>query len=128
MPWLSLFGVAVAAPAASAGTPAVAGWDYQIYGGRVLPPDRTVYMVAEVAPGYGLGTEILEHPFGSNGGAVGHHGSGSGYVTVLTGSGYVTVLTVAPADHLSIAVLAVGSDQSGLRPGRQRHIAAMHIK
>lgn len=100
----------------AADAPTVAGWGYHLYGGMVLPADRTVEMVTEVAPGYGLGTEILEQRSGPNGGAVGHHGGGIGYVTVLT---------VVPADHLSIAVLAVGTDDSACDLAANAIIAAM---
>ena len=100
----------------AADAPTVAGWGYRLYGGMVLPADRTVEMVTEVAPGYGLGTEILEQRSGPNGGAVGHHGGGSGYVTVLT---------VVPADHLSIAILAVGADDSACDRAANAIIAAM---
>ena len=94
----------------------MAGWGYRLYGGMVLPADPTVEMVTEVAPGYGLGTEILEQRSGPDGGAVGHHGGGSGYVTVLT---------VLPADHLSIAILAVGTDDSACDLAANAIIAAM---
>ena len=100
----------------AADAPTVAGWGYRLYGGMVLPADRTVEMVTEVAPGYGLGTDILEQRSGPNGGAVGHHGGGSGYVTVLT---------VVPADHLSIAILAVGTDDSACDRAANAIIAAM---
>ena len=77
----------------------LARWGYRLYGGQVLPPARTVELATEVAPGYGLGTEIIEQHWGPRGGAVGHHGGINGYTTVLT---------VIPAEQVSVAVLGVG--------------------
>ena len=95
---------AVASAAGAAGGIAadaatLARWGYQLYGGQILPPARTVELATEVAPGYGLGTEIIEQHWGPRGGAVGHHGGINGYTTVLT---------VIPAEQVSVAVLGVG--------------------
>jgi hypothetical protein len=56
-----------------------------------------------VAPGYRLGTEILEQHWGPTGGLIGHHGRTPGYVTVLP---------VNPERQLAVAVLVPGG------PGR----------
>jgi D-alanyl-D-alanine carboxypeptidase len=95
--WASAAG---AAGGIAADAPTLADWGYRLYGGRILPPTRTVELATEVAPGYGLGTVIQEQQWGPNGGAVGHDGSIPGYQTLLT---------VLPADQLSIAVLVDGT-------------------
>jgi len=95
---------AVASAAGAAGGIAadaatLARWGYRLYGGQILPPSPTVELATEVAPGYGLGTEIIEQHWGPRGGVVGHHGGINGYTTVLT---------VIPAEQVSVAVLGVG--------------------
>jgi D-alanyl-D-alanine carboxypeptidase len=99
LPDRALASAAGAAGGIAADAATLAGWGYRLYGGQVLPPVRTVELATEVAPAYGLGTEILEQSWGPRGGVVGHHGGINGYSTVLT---------VTPAEQLSVAVLGVG--------------------
>ena len=99
LPDRALASAAFAAGGIAADAATLAGWGYRLYGGQVLPPARTVELATEVAPNYGLGTEILEQRWGPHGGAVGHHGGINGYATVLT---------VTLAEQLSVAVLGVG--------------------
>jgi len=99
VPDRSLATVAGAAGGIAADAATLAGWGYLLYGGRILPPARTVELATEVAPDYGLGTEILEHSWGPRGVVIGHRGRTSGFVTVLA---------VTPAERLSVVVLGVG--------------------
>jgi len=99
VPDRSLASLAGAAGGIAADAATLAGWGYRLYGGRILPPARAVELATEVAPDYGLGTEILEHPWGPRGGVIGHGGRINGYLTVLA---------VTPAEQLSVAVLGVG--------------------
>ena len=99
LPDRALASAAGAAGGIAADAATLAGWGYRLYGGQILPPARTVELATEVAPGYGLGTEILEQRWGPRGGVVGHHGGINGYATVLT---------VTPAEQLSVVVLGVG--------------------
>ncbi|HYN73068.1 MAG TPA: serine hydrolase domain-containing protein [Nakamurella sp.] len=99
VPDRSLATAAGAAGGIAADAATLAGWGYRLYGGRILPSARTVELATEVAPDYGLGTEIFEQPWGPRGGVIGHGGRTSGYVTVLS---------VTPAEQLSVAVLGVG--------------------
>ncbi len=95
----SLASVAGAAGGIASDAVTLAGWGYRLYGGHILAPAGTADLATEVAPGYGLGTEILEPHWGPHGGVIGHGG--------LT-NGYVTELAVTPAQRLSVAVLGVG--------------------
>ena len=81
----------------------LARWGYRLYGGQILDAASTVDLTTPVAPGYGLGTEILEQHWGPTGGLIGHHGRIPGYVTVLL---------VNPDRQLAVAVLVPGD------PGR----------
>lgn len=99
VPDRSLATVAGAAGGIAADAATLAGWGYRLYGGRILPPVRAVELATEVAPDYGLGTEIFEQSWGPRGGVIGHAGGINGYATVLA---------VTPAEQLSIAVLGVG--------------------
>ena len=94
--WASVAGAAggIAADAAT-----LARWGYRLYGGQILPAAATVHLSTPVAPGYGLGTEILEQRWAPNGGVIGHHGGLPGYATVLL---------VNPQRQLAIAVLVPG--------------------
>jgi CubicO group peptidase (beta-lactamase class C family) len=94
--WASVAGAAggIATDAAT-----LAHWGYRLYGGQVLDRAATVDLTTEVAPGYGLGTEIMEQRWGRTGGVIGHHGSLPGYATVLL---------VNPERQLAIAVLVPG--------------------
>ena len=78
--WASVAGAAggIAADAAT-----LAGWGYRLYGGRILDAASTVDLTTPVAPGYGLGTEVMEQRWGPTGGVIGHHGGLPGYATVL---------------------------------------------
>ena len=99
VPDRSLATAASAAGGIAADAATLAGWGYRLYGGRILPSARTVELATEVAPDYGLGTEIFEHSWGPRGGVIGHGGGINGFVTVLA---------VTPAEQLSVAVLGVG--------------------
>ena len=99
VPDRSLASLAGAAGGIAADAATLAGWGYRLYGGRILPPARAVELATEVAPDYGLGTEIFEHTWGPRGGVIGHGGQLNGYVSVLA---------VTPAEQLSVAVLGVG--------------------
>ena len=77
----------------------LARWGYRLYGGQVLDAAATVDLTTPVAPGYGLGTEILEQRWAPTGGVIGHHGGIPGYATLLM---------VNPERQLAIAVLVPG--------------------
>ena len=83
----------------AADAPTLATWGYQLYGGLILPPDRTVELTTPVAPDYGLGTMIVSGLAGTDL-LVGHLGGINGYSTLLA---------VDPIRELSIAVLTVGA-------------------
>ena len=91
--------VAGAAGGIAADAATVARWGYRLYGGQILDTAATVDLTTPVAPGYGLGTEILEQRWGPTGGVIGHHGGVPGYATVLL---------VNPERQLAIAVLVPG--------------------
>jgi hypothetical protein len=74
---------------------AVAEWGYQLYGGWVLPVNRTMEMAVQVTANYGLGTFIYSR--------VGHPG---GYF------GYTAYLAVSPEQKQAIAMLIVGNVSS----------------
>ena len=94
--WASAAGAAggIAADAAT-----LAGWGYRLWGGRILDAASTVDLSTPVAPGYGLGTEVMEQRWGPTGGVIGHHGGLPGYATVLL---------VNPERQIAIAVLIPG--------------------
>src|SRR6478609_5733993 len=94
--WASVAGAAggIAADAAT-----LARWGYRLYGGQVVDNTATVALTTPVAPGYGLGTEILEQHWAPSGAVIGHHGGIPGYATVLL---------VNPERQLAIAVLVPG--------------------
>jgi CubicO group peptidase (beta-lactamase class C family) len=94
--WASVAG---AAGGITADAATLARWGYRLYGGQILPAAATVDLSTPVAPGYGLGTEILEQRWAPNGGVIGHHGGLPGYATVLL---------VNPRRQLAIAVLVPG--------------------
>jgi len=73
--------VAGAAGGIAADAATVARWGYRLYGGRILDAAATVDLTTPVAPGYGLGTEILEQRWAPTGGVIGHHGGIPGYAT-----------------------------------------------
>jgi D-alanyl-D-alanine carboxypeptidase len=91
--------VAGAAGGIAADAATLARWGYRLYGGQVLPAAATVDLSTPVAPGYGLGTEILEQRWAPTGGVIGHHGGIPGHATVLL---------VNPQRQLAIAVLVPG--------------------
>jgi D-alanyl-D-alanine carboxypeptidase len=86
---------ASAAGSIAADAPTLASWGYQLYGGRVLPPDD-VRQMATVCDGsrYGMGTLIGTQGIPT---AVGHSGEIPGYSSYLL---------VVPERRLSVAVLA----------------------
>ena len=94
--WASVAG---AAGGITADAATLARWGYRLYGGQILPAAATVDLSTPVAPGYGLGTEILEQRWAPTGGVIGHHGGLPGYATVLL---------VNPQRQLAIAVLVPG--------------------
>ena len=73
-------------------------WGYRLYGGLVLPADRTQELTTPVARGYGLGTMLFPAATGQHP-QVGHNGRLPGCLTLLL---------VDAADRISIAVLVVG--------------------
>ena len=95
--WASAGG---AAGGIAADAPTLANWGYRLYGGQVLPAERTVELTTDVTYGYGLGTMIMERRNDLREGAVGHNGRMPGYTTLLV---------VFPAHQLSVAVLIVGN-------------------
>jgi len=99
LPNRALATAAGAAGGIAADAPTLASWGYRLYGGLILPPDRTVELGTPVAPDYGLGTMII---------------SGLARTDLLVGhlggiNGYTTLLAVDPARQLSIAILTVGT-------------------
>ena len=99
LPNRSWASVAGAAGGITADAATLARWGYRLYGGQILPAAPTVDLTTPVAPGYGLGTEILEQRWAPTGGVIGHHGGLPGYATVLL---------VNPQRQLAIAVLVPG--------------------
>lgn len=96
-----------AAGGIAADAPTLATWGYRLYGGLILPPDRTVELTTPVVGRTALGTMILGRDFYGPGAplsgeeAVGHNG---------TMPGYTSLLVILPADRLSIAIDIVGPD------------------
>lgn len=84
-----------AARGLAADAPTIARWGYQLYGGRVLPPDLVSEMTTKGAGPYGLGTELYptELEIGS---ACGHAGSNLDHTSVLV---------VVPGKKISAAVM-----------------------
>lgn len=99
LPNRALATAAGAAGGIAADAPTLASWGYRLYGGLILPPDRTVELGTPVAPEYGLGTMIVPGLAGTDL-LVGHLGSINGYSTLLL---------VDPTRQLSIAFLTVGT-------------------
>jgi D-alanyl-D-alanine carboxypeptidase len=90
---------AVASAAGPAGglaadAPSLARWGYDLYGGRVLPPDQVTALTTGWTDSYGLGTRLGYHNFRDV--TVGHDGAVKGYVSDLT---------VLPGDRIAVAVL-----------------------
>lgn len=98
LPNLALASSVVPAGGVAADAPAVAEWGYRLYGGHVLPVERTVELAAPVTFGYGLGTEVMDPVLGQT--RVGH----TGYI-----AGYTTLLAVHPESRVAIAALFVGT-------------------
>ena len=85
----------------AADAPTVARWGYQLYGGRVLPPD----LVNEMIKGdgeYGLGTMRFSEQFGI-GTAYGHGGDSPDHTSLLI---------VIPAKKVSISVLLADGNRN----------------
>lgn len=99
LPNRALASAAGAAGGIAADAPTLATWGYRLYGGLILPPERTVELATPVASGYGLGTMIVPGLAGPDL-FVGHFGGINGYSTQLI---------VDPTRRLSIAVLTVGT-------------------
>ncbi len=94
LPCRAFASLAAASAGLAADAPTVARWGYQLYGGRVLPPD----LVAEMTKGegeYGLGTELFREDIGI-GTSYGHFGDISDHTSVLV---------VIPEKKVSAAVL-----------------------
>jgi len=108
--WASAAGAAggIAADAAT-----LARWGYRLYGGQILDPTATVDLTTPVAPGYGLGTEILEQRWAPSGGVIGHHGGIPGYTTLLL---------INPERQLAVAVQVPGD------PGPTIDTLAKHLR
>ncbi len=100
------FASAVAAPGGlAADAPTVARWGYELYGGRVLPPD----LVRQMTDGdgeYGLGTMRFTRLFGI-GDAYGHGGDMPDHTSLLV---------VIPSERVSIAVILADGGRSVDRP------------
>jgi D-alanyl-D-alanine carboxypeptidase len=99
LPNRALATAAGAAGGIAADAPTLASWGYRLYGGLILPPDRTVELSTPVGPGYGLGTMIVPGLTGTDL-LVGHLGGINGYATLRA---------VDPTRKLSIAILSVGT-------------------
>ena len=108
--------VAGAAGGIAADAPTLARWGYRLYGGQILAAAATVDLSTPVAPGYGLGTEILEQRWAPTGGVIGHHGGLPGYATVLL---------VNPERQLAIAVLVPGDPGPTIDTLAKRLLAVM---
>jgi D-alanyl-D-alanine carboxypeptidase len=92
-----------AAGGLAADAPTVAHWGYQLYGGRVLPPDLVSEMTKGDGP-YGLGTELFQNVL-DIGAAFGHVGDSPDHTSVLV---------VVPAKKVSVALMvADGSRDIG---------------
>jgi D-alanyl-D-alanine carboxypeptidase len=111
--WASAAG---AAGGMSADAATLARWGYRLYGGQLLDTAATVDLSTPVAPGYGLGTEILEQRWAPTGGVIGHHGGLPGYATVLL---------VNPERQLAIAVLVPGDPGPTIDTLAKRLLALM---
>lgn len=79
----------IAADAAS-----VARWGYELYGGRLLPPDAVREMTTVGPGGYGLGTEIEPLP---------NVGTDEGHTGIIPG--YTSALIVVPERQTAVSVL-----------------------
>ncbi|MFG1623201.1 serine hydrolase domain-containing protein [Kribbella sp. NPDC049227] len=79
----------------AADAPTVARWGYQLYGGRVLPPDLVSQMTTKGNAPYGLGTMLFTLQFGL-GTAYGHFGDMPDHTSLLV---------VVPAKKVSVALL-----------------------
>lgn len=99
VPNRALASAAGAAGGIAADAPTLANWGYRLYGGLILPPDRTVELSTPIAPDYGLGTMVVRGMAGTDL-LVGHFGGINGYSTQLV---------VEPTRQLSIAFLTVGT-------------------
>ena len=108
--------VAGAAGGIAADAATVARWGYRLYGGQILDTAATVDLTTPVAPGYGLGTEILEQRWAPTGGVIGHHGGIPGYATVLL---------VNPQRQLAIVVLVPGDPGRTIDTLAKRLLAVM---
>ena len=97
LPNLAFASSAAAAGGIAADAAAVAEWGYRLYGGHILPVDRTLELATPVTFGYGLGTEIMDPILGQT--RVGH----TGHI-----HGYTALLAVHPASKVAIAALFVG--------------------
>lgn len=94
LPCRAIASISAANAGLAADAPTVARWGYELYGGRVLPPD----LVAEMTTGhgeYGLGTMLFSQQFGTDV-AYGHRGEGADHTSLVV---------VIPAKKLSVAVL-----------------------
>ncbi len=86
-----------AAGGLAADAPTIARWGYQLYGGRVLPPDLVSEMTTKGdAPGpYGLGTGLYPNEL-AIGAAYGHFGDNPDHTSVLA---------VVPTKKLAAAII-----------------------
>jgi D-alanyl-D-alanine carboxypeptidase len=87
-----------AAGGLAADAPTVAHWGYQLYGGRVLPPDLVGEMTKGDGP-YGLGTELFANALGI-GTSYGHYGDNPDHTSLLV---------VVPAKQVSVAMMIADS-------------------
>lgn len=90
-----------AAGGLAADAPTVAHWGYQLYGGRVLPPDLVSEMTTKGAGPYGLGTELYPNEL-DIGPACGHFGSNPDHTSALV---------VVPAKKISVAVMVADGNR-----------------
>jgi D-alanyl-D-alanine carboxypeptidase len=83
-----------AAGGIAADAAAVARWGYELYGGRLLPPDAVREMTTVGPGGYGLGTEIEPLP---------KFGTDEGHTGLIPG--YTSDLLVVPERQTAVCVL-----------------------
>ncbi|WP_427894509.1 serine hydrolase domain-containing protein [Kribbella sp. GL6] len=101
LPCRAFASLAAAPGGLAADAPTVARWGYQLYGGRVIPPD----LVSQMTDGefeYGLGTMLFTDQFGL-GDAYGHRGDMPDHTSLLV---------VVPAKRVSIALILADGGRS----------------